>query len=79
MGVLVLALVIAALFALAARAPLWIVTGNRPTDRPREWPVGVQEGDPVGYAVGSLAPRVPQERPEPVPTVPVGGHVSPRA
>jgi hypothetical protein len=76
MGVLGFILLVAALYGLAALVPTWLVTGERPTDRPREWPVGVQEADQAGYAVSKMAPRQPPEPITPVPTTRVGSHVS---
>lgn len=74
MDLLAIAFVVA-LYIAAARLPLWLVTGERPTDTPRDWPRGVQEGEPVTYTVGAL--RTPSEdRVTPVPTDPVAGGVN---
>ncbi len=78
MGYLAMALLVGTLILVAAKMPLWIVGGERPTDRPREWPVGVQESDRAGYAVREMPPREPPDRPEPVATEPVAAHVEPR-
>ena len=77
MDCLACVLLLIALYGLAAKAPRWIVTGERPLERPRDWPVGVQESDP-SYAISRMEPRVPPppERIEPVATSHVSGHVS---
>ena len=53
MDCLACVLLLIALYGLAAKAPLWIVTGERPLERPRDWPVGVQESDP-SYAISRM-------------------------
>ena len=63
-----------ALYVAAACVPLWLVTGERPTDVPRDWPRGVQEGEPVAYSVGALT--IPSDdHVTPVPTDRVAGGV----
>jgi hypothetical protein len=65
---------VVAMYVAAARLPLWFVTGERPTDVPRDWPHGVQEGEPVTYSVDALTPPL-EDRVTPVPTDPVAGGV----
>ena len=77
MALVWLVLVITGLMLIGAKAPLWIITGDRPTDVPRQWPQGVQEADRPGYAVDRLETRAPPpERYDPPPTVHVEVHVS---
>jgi hypothetical protein len=73
MDLLAIAAVVA-MYVAAAKLPLWLVTGARPTDVPREWPRGVQEGEPVAYSVGALT-TPSEDRVTPVPTDRVAGGV----
>jgi hypothetical protein len=78
-GLVWLVLLISGLILIGAKAPLWIVTGERPTDVPREWPRGVQESDSTAYAVERIAVRTPPPPPErydPPPASRVEVHVS---
>lgn len=61
------ALLLLALYALMWRILLAHV-GTRPDPdaRPRSWPRGVQEGEPVRYAVDALTPPCPPETVEAV-------------
>ena len=67
---------------LALYAAMWGVlirhVGNRPDpdSRPAPWPTGVQEGEPVHYAVDALTPPSPPERIEAVRTSAIRAHVS---
>lgn len=67
---------------LALYAAMWGVliwhVGSRPDldSRPAPWPAGVQEGDPVHYALDALTPPSPPERVDAVATSSVRGHVA---
>ena len=67
---------------LALYALMWGVlirhVGARPDrdNRPAPWPSGVQEGEPVHYAVGAITPPSPPERIEAVSTSAVRAHVA---
>jgi hypothetical protein len=65
-----------ALYALMWGVLIWHV-GARPDldNRPAPWPTGVQEGDPVHYAVDALTPPSPPEQIEAVSTSAVRAHV----
>jgi hypothetical protein len=66
-----------ALYALMWGVLIWHV-GARPDrdNRPAPWPTGVQEGDPVHYAVDALTPPSPPEPIEAVGTSAVRAHVA---
>ena len=66
-----------ALYALMWGVLIWHV-GARPDldNRPAPWPTGVEEGDPVHYAVDALTPPSPPEQIEAVGTSAVRAHVA---
>lgn len=66
-----------ATYAIVWRLLLGLV-GARPDpdDRPVPWPRGVQEGEPVRYAVEALTPRCPPEPVEAVTISAVRAHVT---
>lgn len=67
---------------LALYALMWGVlirhVGARPDrdDRPAPWPSGVQEGEPVHFAVDALTPPSPPEHVEAVATASVRSHIA---
>jgi hypothetical protein len=66
-----------ALYALMWGVLIWHV-GARPDpdNRPAPWPRGVQEGEPVRYAVGAITPPSPPEHVEAVATAAVRSRTS---
>ena len=66
-----------ALYALMWGALIWHVVARPDRDnRPAPWPSGVQEGEPVRYAVGAITPPSPSEHVDAVATAPVRSRTS---
>jgi hypothetical protein len=74
--------VLAAVLLLALYAAMWgmlirfLGTGPDRVDRAAPWARGVEEGEPVHYAVEALTPPAPPGPVEDVATSPVRAHVS---